>query len=150
MHARPRSISALILALLGIVVTALLMTGSGSASAAQPRSADSQTCVKPEPRNDDTIHVQGCLLDQREKPPAAGAGREDRRPGRPAARWSATAPATRPGVFDIPLPGKSIDNLGNTFTVKIDKASLPKGAALRNPKQVVAQASRPSSTPTSS
>src|SRR6478735_7690193 len=135
MHARPRSISALILTLLGIVVTGLLMAGSGSASAAQPRSADSQTCVKPKPRTDDTIHVQGCLLDQREKPPAAvpdvkiavldESGK---------VIGNATSNAT--GVFDIPLPGKSIDALGNTYTVKIDKASLPKGAALRNPKQV--------------
>jgi branched-chain amino acid transport system permease protein len=135
MHARPRSISALILTLLGIVVTALLMAGSGSASAAQPRQADSQTCVKPKPRTDDTIHVQGCLLDQREKPPAAVPDVKIAvldESGKVVG--SATSNAT--GVFDIPLPGKSIDNLGNTFTVKIDKASLPEGAALRNPKQV--------------
>ena len=40
------------------------------------------------------------------------------------------------GVFDIALPGKSIDNLGKTFTVKIDTKTLPDGTALRNPKQV--------------
>ncbi len=40
------------------------------------------------------------------------------------------------GTFDIPLPGKSIDNLGKTFTIHIDTASLPQGAALANPKQV--------------
>ena len=135
MHARPRSISALILTLLGVVVTALLMAGSGSASAAQPRQADSQTCVKPQPRNDDTIHIQGCLLDQREKPAAAvpdvKIAVEDS-----AGKVVGNGTSDATGVFDIALPGTSIDNLGNTFTVKIDKASLPKGAALRNPKQV--------------
>ena len=50
------------------------------------------------------------------------------------ARSSARAPATTSGVFDIALPGKSIDVLGNTYTVKLDKASLPEGAALRNPE----------------
>ena len=41
------------------------------------------------------------------------------------------------GVFDMTLPGTSIDNLGKTFTVKIDTDTLPEGTALRNPKQVV-------------
>jgi branched-chain amino acid transport system permease protein len=34
------------------------------------------------------------------------------------------------------LPGASIDNLGKTFTINIDTSTLPKGAALNNPKQV--------------
>ncbi len=47
-----------------------------------------------------------------------------------------TAESDETGVFDIALPGASIDNLGKTFTVKIDTETLPEGTALRNPKQV--------------
>jgi branched-subunit amino acid ABC-type transport system permease component len=138
MHARPRSISALIIVMLAIAVSALVMTGSGSASAAPLPLADSQTCVKPAPRDDDTIHIQGCLVDQRKKPPtpvpdvkivvADETGK---------AVGNGTSNAS--GLFDIRLPGSSIDNLGKTFTVKIDTSSLPKGTALRNPKQVSLQ-----------
>ena len=139
MHARPRSISAFIRAvvvlLLGTVVSALVVTGSAPASASPVRTAAAQTCVKPEPRNDDTIHIQGCLLDQRKTPAKAVPGVkinvEDE-----SGKVVGNGTSNETGVFDIPLPGKSIDNLGKTFTVKIVKSSLPEGTALRNPKQV--------------
>ncbi len=91
--------------------------------------------MKPAPRNDDTIHIQGCLTDPREKPPAAVPGVkftvvDDQ--GKIVGEGTSNAT----GVFDIALPGKSIDALGNTYTVKLDKSSLPEGAALRNPKQL--------------
>ena len=40
------------------------------------------------------------------------------------------------GLFDLPLPGTTIDILGNTYTIKIDIDTLPEGTALQNPKQV--------------
>jgi len=132
MHARPRSIAALLVA---VAFAVLVMAGSGSATAAPAPSAAQQTCVKPPPRNDDSIHIQGCLRDQREQPPAPVPGvsisvEDD------AGKVVGTGKSDETGVFDIPLPGAAIDNLGETFTVKIDKDTLPEGAALRNPKQV--------------
>ena len=132
MPARPRRISALttavVVALLAAVMSALVV-GTGAATAA------GQTCVKPKPRNDDTIHFQGCLLDQRKTPakavPDVRINVEDSS-GKVVGRGT----SDQTGVFDIALPGKSIDNLGKAFTIKIVKSSLPKGTALRNPKQV--------------
>src|SRR4051794_19862013 len=147
MHARPRRTAPLlpavlavvaVLAVLAVALTTLLLTTAGSASAAprtQAPTAAAKACIKPPPRNDDTIHIQGCLNDQRKKPPApvpdAKISVEDSS-GKAVGKGTSNAS----GVFDIPLPGKSIDNLGNTFTVKIDESSLPKGTALRNPRQV--------------
>ena len=132
MHARPRSIAALLIAL---AVAALVMIGSGPVSAAPVPHVGESACTKPAPRNDDTIHIQGCLTDTREKPPKAVPGvkftvldDEGKNVGEGTSNDS--------GVFDIALPGKSIDVLGNTYTVKLDKSSLPEGAALRNPKQL--------------
>ncbi|MEO5710659.1 MAG: branched-chain amino acid ABC transporter permease [Nocardioidaceae bacterium] len=133
MHARPRSIATLLVAL---VTTVLVMSGSGSASAAPvPHATGSSACTKPAPRDDDTIHIQGCLTDTREKPPKAVSGVkfsviDD------SGKNVGEGTSNDSGVFDIALPGKSIDVLGNTYTVKLDKKSLPEGAALRNPKQV--------------
>ncbi|QWZ10263.1 branched-chain amino acid ABC transporter permease [Nocardioides panacis] len=132
MHARPRSIAALLTAL---AVAALVMIGSGPVSAAPVPHVGESACTKPAPRNDDTIHIQGCLTDTREKPPKAVPGvkftvvdDQGKNVGEGTSNDS--------GVFDIALPGKSIDVLGNTYTVKLDKSSLPEGAALRNPKQL--------------
>jgi branched-subunit amino acid ABC-type transport system permease component len=132
MHARPRSIATVLVAL---VTAVLVLGGAGAASAAtSPHAAGASACTKPAPRDDDTIHVQGCLTDTREKPAKAVPGvkftavdDEGKKVGEGTSNDS--------GVFDINL-GKSIDVLGNTYTVKLDKASLPKGAALRNPKQL--------------
>ena len=111
------------------------MTGSGPASA-RPRAArrPRQTCVKPAPRNDDTIHIQGCLLDQREKPakPVPGVKitvEDDDRQGRRQRHQQ-----RRPASSTSRCPGKSIDNLGKTFTVKIDKTSLPEGRRAAQPR----------------
>ena len=130
MHARSRSISAL---LVGLVATVLTMTGS-AADAAPVSHAGESACQKPAPRNDDTIHIQGCLTDLREKPPKPVPDvkftvEDDE--GKAVGEGTSNAS----GVFDIAL-GKSIDVLGNTYTVNLDKKSLPEGAALRNPKQV--------------
>jgi branched-chain amino acid transport system permease protein len=135
----------LLAALVPVLLTGLLaglLAGAGSASAAQPGSmvraavaAAAKACVRPAARNDDTIHFQGCLLDQRKRPPRPVPGVKitvQDESGKVVG--SGTSNAT--GVFDIALPGKSIDNLGKTFTVRIDTKTLPAGAALRDPKQV--------------
>ena len=63
MHARSRSISAL---LVGLVAAVMMMAGSAAADAAPVSHAGESACQKPAPRNDDTIHIQGCLTDLRE------------------------------------------------------------------------------------
>ncbi|NUR08012.1 MAG: branched-chain amino acid ABC transporter permease [Nocardioidaceae bacterium] len=150
MHARPRTIRArsrlalraLAVTVAAVAVGALMTTGSPANAAPVAQSASqavnqagAQTCVKPAPRDDDTIHIQGCLRDLREKPPApvpdAKISVKDE-----SGKEVGTGTSNETGVFDIALPGKSIDNLGKSFTVNIDKKSLPEGAALRNPKQV--------------
>jgi branched-subunit amino acid ABC-type transport system permease component len=138
MHARPRVLSAWIVML--AVAVSVLVAGGGSASAAPVPLAASQACQKPAPRNDDTIHIQGCLSDARKKPPKPVSGVkidvEDE-----AGKVVGKGVSNASGVFDVRLPGASIDNLGKTYTVKIDKKSLPKGTALRNPKQVALKVS---------
>lgn len=131
MQARPLRIAALLLAL----AMAVLIAGAGPAAAAMAPQAESDTCTKPPPRDDDTIHFQGCLSDTREKPPApvpdVRITIEDE-----AGKVVAEGTSDETGVFDIALPGTAIDNLGNTYTIKIDKETLPDGADLRNPEQV--------------
>lgn len=131
MHPRPKRFAALLLAL----VIPLLALSAGAATAAPVRLAAAQTCVKPPPRNDDTIHIQGCLTDKRETPPTpvpdVKISVKDE-----TGKVVGTGTSDKTGTFDIALPGKAIDNLGKTFVVDIDKKSLPEGAALRNPKQV--------------
>ena len=128
MQTRHRGLAALIvLALLSAFGAAFLATAS-SASAAD------SACVKPAPRQDDTIHIQGCLTDTREKPakavPDVAIAVEDE-----AGTEVGTATTNESGTFDIALPGTAMDNLGKTFTVKIDTDSLPEGTELTNPKQ---------------
>ncbi len=132
MQARPRTIAALLTA---FAVAVLVMIGSSSAFVAPETSAGESACVKPAPRDDDSIHIQGCLSDLRETPPEPVSGvkisvEDD------SGEEVGSGESNESGVFDIPLPGTSIDVLGETYTVKIDRESLPEGAALRNPKQV--------------
>ena len=91
--------------------------------------------MRPPDRNDDTIHFQGCLLDQRKTPakpvPDVKIVVED-----DSGKVVGNDTSDKTGVFDIALPGKSIDNLGKTFTIKIDSDTLPEGTKLRDPKQV--------------
>ena len=121
----------MLLAVLFALVAPLITVALGATSAA----AAIETCAKPAPRNDDTIHIQGCLIDRRVKPPKPVKDVKIRvldSGGKVVVQGLSDAA----GVFDLALPGTAIDNLGNTFTVKIDSASLPAGAALSNPKQV--------------
>ena len=134
MHPRPTRVLALLFA---VVAAALVMAG-GPADAAAPTpraAAASATCVKPPPHKDDTIHVIGCLTDTRDKPPSAVS---DVKITVSAAggKQVGSDSTDKTGLFDITLPGSSIDNLGKTYTIHIDTDTLPKGAALRDPKRV--------------
>ncbi|HET7388039.1 MAG TPA: hypothetical protein VFJ19_15395 [Nocardioidaceae bacterium] len=123
------------MALLLAAVALLVGGGAAGASGATPSQAASKTCVEPPPRNDDTIHFQGCMLDKRVDPakpvPNVKITVKDS-----SGKVVASGTSDKTGEFDIALPGKSIDNLGKTFTIHIDTKTLPEGAALRNPKQV--------------
>lgn len=99
-----------------------------------PAHAADETCVVPQREADDTIHIQGCLRDSRETPPAPVEGVEvtvTDEAGTPIG--TATTDAT--GIFDIDL-GAAIDVLGNTYSVKITEDTLPEGTELRNPEQL--------------
>jgi branched-chain amino acid transport system permease protein len=131
-------------ALCGALVLALLVLGpaAAAASAASPgeqaRAAAEKACTKPAPRDDDSIHVTGCLSDTRETPPAPVEGVDisvEDESGKVVGEGASNAA----GVFDIPLPGTALDNLGKTFTIKIDTETLPEGSALRDPDKVELQ-----------
>ncbi|WP_460798566.1 branched-chain amino acid ABC transporter permease [Nocardioides pacificus] len=128
--AAPRAPWVAVLGALAIAMLAILGPGAGSAHA-----ADTPTCVQPEPRNDDTIHIKGCLTDTRDKPaspvPDVSITVEDSE-GNPIGEDT----TDETGFFDIALPGTAITNLGQTFVIKIDTDSLPDGSDLRNPDQV--------------
>jgi branched-chain amino acid transport system permease protein len=138
-------------ALLGAAVTALIAvfaavalaapaqaasssTATTAAGAPTAVTADGQTCVRPKPRNDDTIHIQGCLTDARKTPatavPDVKITVEDE-----SGNQVGEATTDQTGIFDIALPGKAEDIIGHSFTVHIDSDTLPEGTKLRNPKQ---------------
>ena len=140
MHASPTRLTRLVVVALGIAVAALAvlvgpLTSTASAAPAVVDAAAGKACAQPKDRNDDSIHFQGCLLDQRKTPakpvPRVKINVEDE-----TGKVVGSGTSVANGVFDIALPGKAIDNLGKTFTVRIDSKTLPKGTALRNPKQV--------------
>lgn len=132
MQARRSRIVATV-AVLGLVIVALVAMMSGAADAAAP-SATAQTCERPAAKADDTIRVIGCLTDNRKKPPApvpdVKVAVED-----DSGKVIGEATSNAQGVFVVPLPGSSVDNLGKTFTIKIDTDSLPKNTSLVNKKK---------------
>ncbi|RYP84935.1 branched-chain amino acid ABC transporter permease [Nocardioides guangzhouensis] len=140
MHVRLLRVSVLVPLLLGVFF-ALLVSTSGGAQASPagtsvaPAAVEEPECVKPKERDDDTIHVQGCLRDKRgggDKPvPGVTITVEDDQ-----GKVVGTGETDETGLFDIPLPGSTIDVLGKTFTIKIDTKTLPEGTALQDPKQV--------------
>lgn len=128
MQTRPKGIAALIVLAFFATIAAAFIATASSASAAEA------ACVKPAPRQDDTIHIQGCLSDSRDKPPKPVPDVKitvDDEAGSEVGSGVTDAS----GVFDIALPGTGFDVLGKTFTVNIDTDSLPKGTELTNPKQ---------------
>lgn len=134
MHARHRSISALILVMLGIAVSALVMTAGGSASAAPVPLAGSQTCVKPPPHKDESVHIIGCLTDNRKNPPVAVSGVDitvEDESGNPVGKKS----SNEQGIFDVALPGTAVDSLGKSFVITIDTDTLPRNTSLIDKKK---------------
>jgi branched-subunit amino acid ABC-type transport system permease component len=132
MQARPRSISTAIVVLLGVVVSVIVMTASSATAAHSPQAA-SQTCVQPQTK-DDNVHIVGCLTDNREKPPAAvpdvSVDVEDE-----SGNLIGKATSNETGIFDVKIPGSSIDALGKSYTIKIDSDTLPKGTSLVDKKK---------------
>jgi branched-chain amino acid transport system permease protein len=133
MDVRPRSIAALIAVLIGFAMTSLVAT-TGTAVATPVAQSTSKTCEKPAPRDDDNIHVQGCLSDNREKPPApvpdVAITVEDE-----AGKVVGEDTSDATGIFDIPLPGTAIDNVGKSYTINIDESTLPAKTSLVDPKK---------------
>ncbi len=119
------------------VLTSTLLGGSASAASTAARLApkDVPSCAQAEPRSDNTIHIRGCLSDVRDKPPAPVPG-VDVKVQDDSGKVVGEGTSDESGAFDIRLPGASIDNLGETFTVSIDESTLPDGTALRDPDQV--------------
>lgn len=130
-----RSVIWLLIAAIVATLTTLGTTASAHAagSAAASRTAGT-TCERPAPRNDDSIHIQGCLTDDRKKPPKpvpnVSISVKDSQ-----GQVVGTGTTNENGIFDIALPGKAADIIGNTYTVNIDEKTLPKGTELNNPKQ---------------
>jgi branched-chain amino acid transport system permease protein len=133
---RTRSIAITSLALLlCLLVTGLSSAMTSPAHAAASTEDAASTCQHGPERDDDTIHFTGCLEDLRQKPPVAVPG-VDLTLEDGSGEIIGTGTSDDSGTFDIPLPGEAIDNLGKTFVVRIDVDTLPKGTALRDPKQV--------------
>lgn len=133
MHTGLRRIAGLLLA---VVMAALTVATTATAAAAGPGTAAAkQACVLPAATEDDTISIIGRICDTRETPAAPVEGValsvvDDT--GKAVGKDTTGAD----GTFAIALPGTTMDNLGKTYTVKIDEKTLPEGAALRNPDDV--------------
>ena len=122
--------------LLAVVVAVLALSGTAqAAAAAAPTAADAPACVLPEITDDDTISILGRICDTRETPQTPVEG-VDITVEDESGNVVGEATTTAEGTFEIPLPGTTVDNLGKTFTVKVDEESMPEGAALRNPDDV--------------
>jgi branched-chain amino acid transport system permease protein len=132
MQARLARLAALVAVL---ALTALALVGAAPvATAAIAPSAETETCQKPPQSKGDSIHMIGCLTDNRDKPPSpvpdVAVTVEDES-GKVVGEDTSDAQ----GVFDVTLPGTSVDNLGKSYTIKIDKESLPEGTSLVDEKK---------------
>ena len=114
--------------LVSLLVALLTVLGSPATAAAD------DACVKPPKRDDDTIHVQGCLRDLRGDGDKAVPGvtitvldDED--------NVLVEGETDQTGLFDLALPGTVIDVLGTSIVVEIDTETLPEGTALQDPDQ---------------
>ena len=111
---RTHSIGTRSLALALLALQIGLSVALASPASAETTSAGAEAaalCRKQPARDDDTIHITGCLKDLRETPPAAvpGVGLSVEDSG---GKNIGTGTSDRSGTFDIPLPGEAIDNLG--------------------------------------
>jgi branched-chain amino acid transport system permease protein len=114
------------------MATLALGATASPAAASSSSEGDAPACVLPKVTDDDTISIIGRICDTRESPQAPVEG-VDISVEDDAGNVIGEATTAPDGTFEVPLPGSTIDNLGKTFTVKIDEESMPEGAALRNP-----------------
>lgn len=116
-------------------VLAVSLATAGAAQAVGPGSSASQAaaqgCEKPPPRDDGTIHVIGCLIDPPNPVDGVGVTVEDEQ-----GNVVGEDTTDQAGIFDVELPGTTLDNLGKPFVIKIDEGSLPEGSELRDPDQL--------------
>ena len=132
MQVRPSRIAA-VMAALCIVVAALVATISPATAVGAP-SATASSCERPPPRDDDTIHMIGCLTDNREDPPEPVSGvKVSVEDDSGASVGEGTS--NESGIFDIALPGTAADNLGESYTIKIDTKTLPDKTSLVDEKK---------------
>jgi branched-subunit amino acid ABC-type transport system permease component len=118
------------LAALLLIVTALFLltcgASSASATAAENASAN-EACALPKPTKDETISILGRICDEREDPatgiPGVRVTVEDES-GNPLGE----ATSASDGTFKIDLPGPSIDHLGKSFKVLLDRETVPEGS----------------------
>ena len=132
---RPRPPGIALAVVIGCLTTIGLGLVAPIAAATASTEQAAPTCQRPPNRDDDTIHITGCLEDLRQKPPAPVPDVEltvEDSSGATVGKGK----SNESGTFDIALPGSAIDNLGQTFVVHIDTKTLPEGAALRDPKKV--------------
>ena len=122
----------------GVLLAALLaiLAPMVPAQAASPQQAAAAggTCQY-DKRDDDSIHVKGCLRDDREDPPAPVAGVSVTVTDA-AGEVIGEDESDERGIFDIPIPGSAISALGKEYTVVIDESTLPEGSGLRDPDKV--------------
>jgi branched-subunit amino acid ABC-type transport system permease component len=117
-----------------VLLAAVALVGSASGAMATVAPAADETCKKPPPSKGDSIHMIGCLTDNRDKPPSpvpdVAVTVEDE-----SGKVVGKDTSDQEGVFDVTLPGTSVDNLGKSYTIKIDTESLPKGTSLVDKKK---------------
>lgn len=129
----PRTRLAALTAALALAVLAVAWPTAAQADVA-PMQGEALTCQY-EQRDDDSIHVKGCLRDERDTPPTPVSGVSVTvldAAGEPVGEDV----TDETGVFDIPIPGDPVSALGKEFVVQIDEETLPEGAGLRDPEQV--------------
>ena len=127
-RSRLAAIGALLVALLALLLPA-------AAHAAAPLPAESKKACQYEKRDDETIHIKGCLRDERETPPAPVEGVEVTVKDE-SGEVIGTDVTDATGIFDIEIPGDPLSVLGKTYTVVIDEKTLPEDSGLRDPDQV--------------
>jgi branched-subunit amino acid ABC-type transport system permease component len=114
-----------------LIRTIVLLVGTLAAVAVNAGSSH----AAPDARQDDRIHIVGLLDDTRTSPPSPVEGvviqvydEQDELVGEDQSNAK--------GRFDIPLPGESIDVLGNTYRVVIDDDTLPEDSYLTDPDDI--------------
>lgn len=131
-HNRPHGpslVARLVLALLAVTAAALSALVAAPAWAAdEPSTSSAEPCVAPRGADEEALELVGRICDRRETPPAGIEGvtaiLEDS-----SGAVVGEAVTSASGGFVIALTGSVFDHLGKTYTLKVDEATLPEGAA---------------------